>query len=354
MSAAPAHPPVDKRLRIERADHLIARKVRWLWPGRIPLGATTMLAGLPGQGKSVFTVDVAARITTLRSYPDASNPLLEAGEVLFIATEDDAESVLRPRLEAAGADLSRVHIVRSVLATIPGSTFRMVRDLRLDEDVRELRDTLKEYPGIRLVVIDPITNHLGDKSYLDEQEMRRLLRPVQSAGVAIVLVGHLNKKMGLEAMQRVGGAGAFIGLSRASWLFAADATDKTLHHLMGLKNNYAAAGGLTYRIEAVPVDVEGSPESIPRVAWVGVSEANPTDLLDSRMAASDAQTEACEFLRDFLSEGERPAEEVKTAAKAKGISEITLRRAKGKARVFSSKTGMDGGWVWRLPLEVIE
>ena len=35
--------------------------VQWLWPGRIPLGKVSLIAGDPGLGKSLLTIDVAAR-----------------------------------------------------------------------------------------------------------------------------------------------------------------------------------------------------------------------------------------------------------------------------------------------------
>ena len=40
------------------------RAVRWLWPKRVPLGKLTILAGLPGQGKSQLTCYLAAATTT--------------------------------------------------------------------------------------------------------------------------------------------------------------------------------------------------------------------------------------------------------------------------------------------------
>ena len=34
--------------------------VRWLWPGRIPLGKVTVLDGDPGTGKSTLTLTITA------------------------------------------------------------------------------------------------------------------------------------------------------------------------------------------------------------------------------------------------------------------------------------------------------
>jgi hypothetical protein len=45
-------------------------KVAWLWPGRIPAGNLTMFDGDPGVGKSTIAIDLAARISAGRKWPD--------------------------------------------------------------------------------------------------------------------------------------------------------------------------------------------------------------------------------------------------------------------------------------------
>ncbi len=38
--------------------------VRWLWPGRLPLGRLSLIAGMPGLGKSFATASIAASVST--------------------------------------------------------------------------------------------------------------------------------------------------------------------------------------------------------------------------------------------------------------------------------------------------
>jgi len=47
------------------------KRVNWLWPGRVPMGKVTLLVGDPGQGKSLLSLDVAARVTTGAAWPEA-------------------------------------------------------------------------------------------------------------------------------------------------------------------------------------------------------------------------------------------------------------------------------------------
>src|SRR5438876_5775373 len=80
----------------------------------IPLGKITLLDGDPGMGKSLLALDLAARVSSGRPMPDGTPG--PQGGVILIAPEDDAGDTLRPRLQAAGGDPSRVLL----LTTVPG------------------------------------------------------------------------------------------------------------------------------------------------------------------------------------------------------------------------------------------
>ena len=53
-----------------RLDAVTERPQRWLWPGRIPAGAFTLIAGDPSASKSTLSLDIAARVTTGAPWPD--------------------------------------------------------------------------------------------------------------------------------------------------------------------------------------------------------------------------------------------------------------------------------------------
>ncbi|MGI8587805.1 MAG: AAA family ATPase [Chloroflexia bacterium] len=56
------------------AANVQAEAVRWLWPSRIPLGMFSIIDGDPGLGKSLLTLDLAARLTTGRAMWRTSSP----------------------------------------------------------------------------------------------------------------------------------------------------------------------------------------------------------------------------------------------------------------------------------------
>jgi hypothetical protein len=71
-----------------------------LWWPYVPAGKITSVAGQMGQAKSLWTLWLAAAVTT-----GAGINQSQPGSAIVLNAEDDAEDTIRPRLEAAGADL---------------------------------------------------------------------------------------------------------------------------------------------------------------------------------------------------------------------------------------------------------
>jgi hypothetical protein len=121
--------------------------------------------------------------------------------------------------------------------------------------------------------------------------------------------------------------------------------------LAPVKCNLAEAPpALAYRIEATAAGV-------PRIAWEGATGHTADGLLSRPVEpeARAARVEAAEFLRAALAAGPRPAREVLAEARAAGLAEKTLRRAKDRLGVRAqrvSETGTaigSGRWEWALP-----
>src|SRR5208282_2701308 len=91
-----------------------SKPIRWLWPGRIARGKVSILAGNPGLGKSQIMASMTAIVSTAGQWP-VDRTRCERGNVIILSAEDDAEDTIRPRLEAAGADLSRVFVLDAVI-----------------------------------------------------------------------------------------------------------------------------------------------------------------------------------------------------------------------------------------------
>ena len=78
---------------------------------------------------------------------------------------------------------------------------------------------------------------------------------------------------------------------------------------------------------------------------ISADEALVAERSDDRPARNDA----ADFLQKLLADGPVESTEVFRQAKANGIKERTLNRAKGDIGVKSLKLGFGGGWYWSLP-----
>src|SRR5262245_6309954 len=143
-------PPSAVRPVVARAvSELAPQAVAWLWPGRLPLGKLAILEGDPGLGKSLVTLDLCARLSTGRPFPDGS-PGPGPANALVVNAEDGDADTTRPRLQALGADLGRVFVLDG------GAAER----LRLPSRAALLDEAVAQTEA-RLVVLDPVTAFLG-------------------------------------------------------------------------------------------------------------------------------------------------------------------------------------------------
>jgi putative DNA primase/helicase len=339
-----------------RVSEIEAKPVSWLWLGRIPRGKLTIIAGDPGLGKSQITASIAAVVTSGGCWP-VDRHQCGAGDVLFLSAEDDTADTLRPRLEAAGADLNRVHVIEGVIAGYTGEGAHRNRLFSLQLDLEALANTLAKLREVVAVVIDPISAYLGDADSHKNAEVRSLLAPLgdlaASHNTAIIGISHLNKATGTQAMLRVSGSLAFVAAARAAYLVAADPKDKSRRVFLPLKNNLGRdATGLAYRIESATVaSTAAGPLDTSRIAWE--SEAITMSADEVMQSGTPKKTSALDHAKEcvecILADGPMPAKEVGELAAGDGISEKTLRRAREALGITPAKNGMEGPWMWSLP-----
>ncbi len=328
------------RARTRRFADIQPQQIRWLWPTRIALGKLTLIAGDPGLGKSMLSASLATHVTTGRPWPDGA-ACEHAGDVVLVSAEDDPADTLRPRLDAAGADVARVHLLDFVEEATEDGTERRSFSL---EDIEALDGLLAEIDA-RLVVIDPVSAYLGGTDSHKNADVRALLAPLAEMaarrGVAVVGITHLNKGGG-AAMYRAMGSLAFVAAARAAYLVAKDPDDPDRRLMLPIKNNVGDdRTGLAY---AIAEGVNGA----PLVVWErDVIQTSADEALMPEDDRSELE-EAEHFLLEILKHGPKPSREVLKEAKDAGISERTLNQAKAKLKVKSVKQEGSGRWCWRL------
>jgi hypothetical protein len=332
------HPEIEDVV----AASVETRAIRWLWNNRVPLGKLSLFDGDPGVGKSVVTLDLAARVSAGRPFPDGAP--CEAGNVLICNVEDGIDDTVAPRLLAHGADMERVYIVNGVPDGKGGT-----RLLELPDDLTLLESKILQREAT-LMIVDPIMTLLSGDIYKD-RESRRALTPVRDmaerTACAIVGVRNLNKSVGLRAIQRGGGNMGLIGVARAGAFFAEHPDDDALRVMAQHKSNLATTPpSLSYRV------VSSEVHKTARVQWEGRTEHNADSLASgpASPAKRSKLDEAREFLRDELSDGPMWAKEIVQDAIDAAIAQATLYTAKAALRVRSEKIGVEG-WQWSLPPE---
>ena len=340
------NPPARGRLITKAASEYEPLPVDWLVEGSIPLGAMVVIAGEPGLGKSQIALRLAAAITTGQGLPDHSK-FSDLGSVIILANEDDAERTIRPRLEAAGADLSVVHIVEGVARE--GSEVDL---FQLDQDVSELRIKTAELGDVRLIIIDPPGAYLGTQtdSYKDT-DVRRVLAPLanlaQETGALVLLVVHLNKRNDGSPQQRISGSTAWTAAPRAAFL-AVEHKPTQKRYLVPVKNNLGDdKTGYEYQILEKLIHCQHTKIKSSYVDWVTTTNLTAAELLSPpRTRIGSAVDDAKQLLEDELGTGPKTVEDMKASAKAAGISWAAVQRAKRDLQVSSKKLADE--WQWTL------
>jgi KaiC/GvpD/RAD55 family RecA-like ATPase len=326
--------------------------LRPLWPGKLWRGKLALMAGDPGLGKSLSTLDIAARITRGSPWP-ASTDRAPPGDVVLLSAEDDAADTLRPRLESAGADLDRVHTIIEVMEVDPQTGKRRRKSFRLGAHLDQLEQIFERFKPL-LLIVDPITAYMSaDTDSHATADVRSDLAPLadlaQRHGVAVLMVSHLNKATTMQALYRVTGSVAFVAAARSAFGVVRDPNDRDRRYFLPLKNNLGKdTGGLAYRIA-----FDGR---APHVTW----ETDPVDVdidevtagISPRERAKRAGEDAAGvWLRDQLANGAVAASDIWRRAKESGHSERKLKAAIRQLGIEKAPAGYRGAWHYSLPSE---
>lgn len=311
------------------------REVEWVLHRRIPAGMLSLLAGDPGFGKSTVAISVASLVSRGGYFIDGT--AVPQGRVLWLTSEDDLSSVLRPKFRASGADDSRVHFidgVRSGGEVVPFS---------LDTDLPKLEVALKRFNDVRLIVIDPLLSYMGEAEYGHHQEVRRVLAALKILSeqyrVAVLGITHLNKMVGGTVLQRLAGCMAFVAAARAVWVVAPHPDDRDRRLMVCAKMSVGPMPtGLEFTIEGEP----------PEAKWKTVPVTMTAEEL-FRSSLEDDAGPAVSWLSDYLSDGPRSSRDIMEDGEKAGFKPGAINRAKERMGIKPRKEGMRGGWVWALP-----
>jgi AAA domain len=281
----------------------------------IPRSDVTILYGSGGIGKGRMISGIIAEVTN------------GGGTVIVIQPEDDPNEQVRPRLETAGADLSRV----IDLTMVGGSRFKLAAGTReaghLQLLATAIDDLNKSGHYVQLVVIDPIAAvALGTIS--TNRGARALIEPLQDladkTGVSVLAVAHAIKDGTLQ------GSAGLRDAARLVYKVSVDETDPTVREVIAEKhNNLPDAEPLRFTIE---------PDELgrPRVIWLTRDEM-ARRIRDWRTPA------AIQRVTEALDTADRPLNPQEIASLAGityGHARVLLHRMSRDGLVYSPARGL--------------
>jgi hypothetical protein len=334
----------DPSPRFRAASELSLRLVDWLWPGRLAVGQLAILEGDPGLGKSFLALDLCARLSTGRPWPDDA-PAAAPAACVYLNGEDDEHATVGPRLRALGADLGRVFLLDRDDAEFAST-------LSLPTQVGALGQLVTQTRA-RLVVIDPVMHFLGpDVEVNTYAGARQALGPLTDLArrhaCVVLLIRHLTKTEGGRALYRGLGSIGLLGVCRFAWLVAEEAEKPGRRVLAQVKNNLAPPQA------ALAFEVVQPADGSPALNWLGPVAATADELVRPvrrRGRPPVQRLNAMAFLKQELANGPRPVSEIWQRSVDLNMSSKTVYNASKDLAVRSEMVMEDNRRVtyWLLP-----
>lgn len=299
------------------------KEAEWLVWEYMPKGQINIFAGDGGSGKTTSWCGLAAAVSNgTRVFFEAENPNenpfveREPQKVMFFSSEDSLEYTLKARLRKAGANLDNIY----------SANLRDERFSQIKFNSPLLKDLIKEVKPA-LVIFDPIQAFIPPDIQMGQRNaMRNCLNPLiglgEEYGTTFLIVVHTNKRQGVYGRNRIADSADVWDIAR-SVLITGTAKDN-MRYLSHEKSNYGELGRTAlYTIEdGIAVFKE----------YCDKHDADFVKERDIATYQAPQRQNAEAFITDFLKNGKKPTAELDEAAKAAGISNATLSRAKTALR----------------------
>lgn len=336
------------RLTATCAADVAPTQVEWLWNAWLPFGKIVSFDGAPGIGKSTVVTDLIARASRGGPMPYEDSRFTPI-TTMIAGVEDGWSDTVRPRLDAANADLSRVHFL---MANAGAS-------LTIPHDVKAIGEKALDL-GARWLHLDSIMGTLDEKTDANsDHQVRRALGPLkelaESRGLMVTFIRHPRKAGGL-AVNAGGDSIAFSALSRVGLFCGLDPQDETEDQNARRRILTVSKSNLGRLPRSLAFTL------IPSVGGVSISWQGPSSVSADDLAApftppsraterphTEPRRRERDFLRELLANGPVAVDDVKAAARARGLSWRSVERAASDEGVSKERAkSFRGGGTWYL------
>jgi hypothetical protein len=311
------------------ASKVVTKQVDWLWYPYLPKSFLVMGEGESELGKTAVELDLIARMTTGRQLPDGSKvgPI----GVVYVTFEDLPEYTIVPRLEKAGADLSKVRIIANVEER--GTGVKRPLNIQFAPDLDLVRRAGNDVQA-GYYVIDPVTSAFGGTGDIYKTtDVRKALAPLteiaRTTGATVKIIRH-HKKGKSDSMSEQGiGSMAFYEVSRSVMGFYRDPEDETDETRLFVHKK----SNLSEHAKARKYKLEGTRETVVAVKWLGESTLSNRQIMDGPGAAMGALRQG--ILALF-------SDEVKCQKTGLIVHEMVENQGYTEDNVYKTLTRMEG------------
>jgi len=165
--------------------------LEWLWPDWIPLGLVSLLAAVPGTGKSYLALDLAHRVIANDRFPDDSQVPDGRHRVIYVDAEN-TPSIFKARVQPwSSRELARMYLM------LPDDD-RLVINLDDMIDRERLWDMIYTIQPV-LTIIDSYGSATlrGENNKEDVQQLLAFLNKLAKDNeMGMLIVHHLRKRSG--------------------------------------------------------------------------------------------------------------------------------------------------------------
>ena len=303
------------------------QSVAWLVPQLLPLGEVSLLGADGGTGKGLWQAQLIACVTTGKTSGFFPVPPAQTGKVLILAGEDDPGKVLKARLTAAGADMSRVMVVTS------DAYFARTGSPLCIPDTSFAKYVGKAAPA--LVIIDPLQSFLpAGVEMASRNQMRSALLPLKALcakhGCAALISMHTNKRANVSGRARLADSSDIWDIARSVLMMGRDKNSEKLY-LSHEKSSYSAPAR-TALLHIEQAQVEGVKTAV--AVFDSRTDKKDADFVEERrVRTAQTKEDTAQAILNVLAEsklGSMPSTQLRAEVmKEMGCSDRTYIRAYG-------------------------
>ena len=342
----------ENPIKVRTLDTVKPEHIEWLWYPYIPQGKITIIQGAPDSGKTMFSCQLVADLSTGKEFLNEEDPTTfipkyprEPMNILYQNAEDDYDDTIVPRLDAAGADRSRIFNYDELRTVDVDSNGERISICFEKPDIIER--IIKEN-NIQVAVFDPLMYYIGTKADTNSansvrDRMNNMINIAQRTGCTFIIIAHTVKQENRSAINKLTGSIDFVASVRSLLTLGRHPDVPETKALAITKSNLAKKEGKTTLLFRITYDDSITTSNAGLISFKGMSDLSADAILStSRDKVKDTPLldEAKDFITGYFgNEVSVDAQQIVKDAADIGITKTTLYKARKELGIHSQQLG---------------